>query len=149
MNKYSNGKIYKIVDNTNGDVYYGSTIQPLHKRLLQHNLKNCTSRTIISNGDYNIELVETYPCKSRKELQYREGQYILDNECINLSTPGRTPMEYYNANKEQIRLQRIEYRQRTKEQSKEYDRRRRLYKKSWGDPRYHNCMLSIDIDLFE
>ncbi len=30
-NKYENGKIYKIVDNTNGDIYIGSTIQTLKK----------------------------------------------------------------------------------------------------------------------
>ena len=29
MNRYSEGKIYKIVDNTNGNVYYGSTARTL------------------------------------------------------------------------------------------------------------------------
>ena len=29
MDKYQRGKIYKIIDNTNGDIYIGSTIQSI------------------------------------------------------------------------------------------------------------------------
>ena len=37
MPDYSLGKVYKIVDNTNQDVYIGSTCQPtLAQRLSQH-----------------------------------------------------------------------------------------------------------------
>lgn len=32
MNKYENGKIYRLVCNITGLNYYGSTCQPLHKR---------------------------------------------------------------------------------------------------------------------
>ena len=55
MNKYNKGKIYKIVDNTNGNVYIGSTIQTLSQRLGGHETNlNCSSRDIIANGDYDI-----------------------------------------------------------------------------------------------
>ena len=37
MVNYSLGKIYKIADNTNGDIYIGSTCEPtLAKRLYGH-----------------------------------------------------------------------------------------------------------------
>ena len=36
MSKYQNGKIYKIVDNTNDNVYIGSTINSLNVRLSKH-----------------------------------------------------------------------------------------------------------------
>ena len=36
MTDYSKGKIYKIIDNTNGKIYIGSTVQTLQGRLLGH-----------------------------------------------------------------------------------------------------------------
>ena len=37
MNKYNNGKIYKIIDNTNDNIYIGSTTEPiLSRRMAQH-----------------------------------------------------------------------------------------------------------------
>ena len=35
-NKYNNSKIYKIVCNITNEVYYGSTVQGLSKRLKGH-----------------------------------------------------------------------------------------------------------------
>ena len=35
------------------------------------------------NGDFIMELVEAYPCNSRKELEERESYYINNYECIN------------------------------------------------------------------
>jgi len=91
-NKYENGKIYKITDNTNGNVYYGSTQKPLNRRLSDHrydykrrekegNVR--TSSIIICNNDYTMDLVEAFPCSSRKELEARESYYINNFECIN------------------------------------------------------------------
>ena len=39
MNKYQNGKIYKITSKQTDDVYIGSTIQELNKRLIHHKAK--------------------------------------------------------------------------------------------------------------
>ena len=36
MNKFHNSKIYKITDNTNNQVYIGSTIKTLQQRLQGH-----------------------------------------------------------------------------------------------------------------
>ena len=51
-------KIYRIVDNTNGNIYIGITKQSLKARKNQHKShKKCMSREIIKNGDYKIELI--------------------------------------------------------------------------------------------
>jgi hypothetical protein len=103
MVNYNNGKIYKIVDNTNGDIYIGSTTkQCLSYRLAEHVRKTktgtnkCTSRHIIANGDYSIVLIELYPCNSKDELNARERHHIENTVCINRCIPTRTPKEYHN-----------------------------------------------------
>jgi len=102
--KYDNGKIYKLIDNTNGNVYIGSTVQTLSKRKSQHKEEKnkCMSKFIIANGDYDIMLIENYPCKSKKQLLSRERYYIENNECINQVIPGRTYDEWYEINKQRL-----------------------------------------------
>ena len=67
MVNYQLGKIYKIVDNTNGNIYIGSTCKPyLSSRLAGHKAdynnyllglrQHITSFEILKNGDYNIVL---------------------------------------------------------------------------------------------
>jgi predicted GIY-YIG superfamily endonuclease len=103
--KYDKGKIYKIIDNTNGNIYIGSTIQPLYKRLSQHkypNSNHCMSKYIIDNGNYDIILIENHPCNSKEELEKRERYYIENTDCINKMTPGKTHKEWYQENRERI-----------------------------------------------
>ena len=38
MEKLKVGKIYKIIDNTNNNVYIGSTIKSLNRRLIEHKM---------------------------------------------------------------------------------------------------------------
>jgi len=174
MNKYNNGKIYKIVDNTNGDVYYGSTVKTLGERLSVHKYnKNCSSREIIKNNNYNIILIENYSCESKEQLELRERYYIENNECINERIPGRTQKEWYQENRERILIKiktderkqyEIDYSiknkdiinqktklwyQNNKDKKLEYDRQLRAYRYSWGG---HistvGNMLNIDVKLF-
>lgn len=105
-NKYKNGKIYKIVCNIKSETYYGSTIQTLRKRLIQHKTNKkikCVSRNIIDRGDYKMELIKDYPCNSRYELEEEEKKYIIENECINVKIPHRTQKEYKEDNKDKIK----------------------------------------------
>jgi len=141
MNKYNNGKIYKIVDNTNDNVYYGSTVKTLEERLTTHKFyKSCRSKLIIDNGDYNIILVENYPCESKEQLELRERYYIENNKCVNKNIPGRTHAEWYQANKEH-----------QNKKHKEYSIKYREYQKTWGGRTDHNnnSLLKIDINLFQ
>ena len=68
MVNYAMGKIYKIVDNTNGNIYIGSTCEPTlarklsshvchYKRYLNRNGPFVTSFKIFENEDYDIVLV--------------------------------------------------------------------------------------------
>jgi adenylate kinase family enzyme len=115
-NRYSRGKIYKIVDNTNGNIYVGSTTEPtLAKRLANHrakykcyldgNSKYISSFKIIENGDYDIVLVENCPCNTKDELHKRERHYIETLECVNKVVVGRTIKEYREVNRDKIKLQ--------------------------------------------
>ena len=114
MVNYQLGKIYKIVCDTTGLVYYGSTCEnTLAKRLAKHvaNYKlnekgkrnSITSFQIIKNNNFNIVLVELCPGNSKDELPTRERIYIENNVCVNKKVPLRTGKEYYNDNKQEIR----------------------------------------------
>jgi hypothetical protein len=105
MNKYSKGKIYKIIDNTNGDIYIGSTCDSLKRRLQKHvahiiefynNKKKYYYRSacIIMNGDYNIELIKDYSCNNKRELELEELNYIKNTICINLCGNALSSKEY-------------------------------------------------------
>ena len=119
MSDYSQGKIYKIISSECDLVYYGSTCITLKERLIKHKSdykyylegkKNyMTSFVIIEKGNYEIVLVEDYPCNSKAELHLRERFYIENNECVNKCIPGRTPKEYQRDNCEIIREQRKQY----------------------------------------
>lgn len=104
MNRYQNGKIYKITCDENNLVYYGSTTRKLKQRLQNHKLNykfflkgkrhNVTSFDIVKYDSCKIELVENYECNNKKELAKRERYYIENNECCNKQIPGRTRNEY-------------------------------------------------------
>ena len=104
MPDYQQGKIYKIICNVTGKVYYGSTIVPtLARRLAKHKEKyraymlgKCnyvTSFEILDKNDYSIILVELYPCNSRDELLMRERYWFDNFECINKIRPILTEEE--------------------------------------------------------
>ena len=100
------GKVYKIVSDSTDKVYYGSTKQPLYKRLYGHKstynryLKGkrpgkTTSFEIMKFGDAQIFLVEELECTSKEQLHARERFHIESNECVNHVHPGRTAKELY------------------------------------------------------
>ena len=80
-------KIYKIIDNTNDNIYIGSTSQQyLSQRICRHrqNFKNdeaCSSKIILKNNDWRYELIEICDANVKKE---REKYYINSTpNCIN------------------------------------------------------------------
>jgi predicted GIY-YIG superfamily endonuclease len=104
MPDYSKGKIYKIVDNTNNNVYIGSTCEPtLAHRLAQHRSDYAkylrgvrgltTSFLILANNNYDIVLLEECDVNSRDQLFQRERYYqdLIPN--INKLKNARTPEE--------------------------------------------------------
>jgi len=131
MVNYQQGKIYKIVDKTNNNIYIGSTAEKyLSQRLQRHivDYKNylkkkqhyMTSFEIIKNGDFEILLLETYACNNKYELQQRERYYIENNTCINKNIPTRTKKEWTEKNKDKIRQKQKEWVEKNKNKRKEY-----------------------------
>lgn len=95
MPDYKNGKIYKLVCNKTGLTYIGSTTKTLKERLCIHvsfckavsngKIKsNLSSSQVIQGGDYQIELIEDFPCENRKQLTAREGFHVRNNDCVNI-----------------------------------------------------------------
>lgn len=131
------GIIYKIYDNTNGNVYYGSTTKELNFRISKHNSKYkrylngkcgcCKSFEILSNNDYTCSVVEVVECETKYDLHTRERFYIENNECVNKCIPNRSAKEnkdyqklYYEKNKETIKEKNKEHYEFNKEKKKEY-----------------------------
>lgn len=134
MSDYSQGKIYKLVCEESGKVYYGSTIQTLPQRLAQHkNHKNCMSKTMTNPKIY---LVENYPCESKWELEERERYYIKNNECINITIPHRTNKEYREDNKEHNAIIKKEYYQNVTKNNPKQMEDRKKNKKAYREKKY-------------
>ena len=116
MSNYSKGKIYKLVCNVTGLIYIGSTTTTLNQRKGKHSgdftrfnkgkYNYVSSFDIIKGDDYSIELIENFPCTSKKELLTRETFYINSVECVNKCNPVQDKnynKEYRSKNKDSIK----------------------------------------------
>ena len=100
------GIIYKITCNLTGKCYYGSTIQTLAKRASVHKLETnlSSSKEIIKNGNWIIEMIEEVIFKNKIELLLRERFYIeTDNNSINKNRPCVTYDERVEQSKDNMR----------------------------------------------
>jgi hypothetical protein len=128
------GYIYKIFDNTNGNIYYGSTIQDVSQRIAGHRTHykqfvngkfgNSKSFEIIANGDYDYSIVEEVEFEKKYDLHNRERFYIENNDCVNKFIPNRTKKQYKIENRDKINEQKKQYYlenlNNIKEQHKQY-----------------------------
>ena len=131
-NKYQRGKIYKIVCNVTGLIYVGSTTEKSlacrlgkHKSDYNHSFKNNlnwnkTSFQILQNDDYDIVLIELYPCNSKDELHKRERYYIESLTCVNKILPSRTYEEWKGD--EKTKQKKKQYYLKNKEKTDEYQK---------------------------
>jgi hypothetical protein len=112
MVNFENAKVYRIVCNVTGQQYIGSTTQTLAQRLSAHTRaykswvsgtrkQPVTSFDILKNGNYDIVLIEEYPCKNTEQLHARERHFIETMPCLNKYVPTRTREEYRHSHKEQ------------------------------------------------
>ena len=168
MTDYSKSKIYKIVCNKTGLIYYGSTTNSLKVRLIQHKSRYFNHRgnakyscyEILENNDYKIELVEEVSCETKKQLRDREAYYIKNYDCINKVIPGRTRKERDNLpeNKLKKKEQDKKYWEKNKDKIREKNRinsvkhnkiRSEWHKSMGGSPyKDNNSLLKIQFDLF-
>jgi group I intron endonuclease len=125
MPNYQNGKIYKMTNDLNDQVYIGSTCQPLWKRKDQHH-QDTKRKGEVSNRKliklilelgykhFKAVLIETHPCNSKEELLAREDYWIKElkpslniyNAILNVEKQKETKQkcgkEYRDQNKEKI-----------------------------------------------
>jgi group I intron endonuclease len=77
---YASGKIYKLVNDVNDNLYIGSTTQALSKRMVQHRsdakrMRQCKvhiAMNAIGVHHFSIILIEAFPCASKDALEARE-----------------------------------------------------------------------------
>ena len=125
MVNYQKGKIYKIISLHTDKCYIGSTTKDrLSNRLAGHRSDfkagvDITSKYILELGDYEIVLLELYPCNSKDELHMRERHYVETLDCVNKCIPGRTSKEYHKEyckiNKDILKKKKQQYAIKNKE----------------------------------
>lgn len=109
-NKFQNGKIYAIYSPA-ALPYIGATCLTLERRLAIHRQKSnkTKSKIHLEHPHHFIQLIEKFPCNSRRELDARESYYQHFYPCINHYYAYRTPEDlkntkhkYYVSHKEQV-----------------------------------------------
>lgn len=122
MPNYQNGKIYAIKSNETEDVYIGSTCETLNTRLIKHKSayktgKRCgTIVQILKYSDAYIELIEAFPCETKRELLNKEGETIRNtSNCVNTQIQGRTKKQWDEDNKEHCKEYRKKFRTENKD----------------------------------
>jgi hypothetical protein len=81
-----------------------------------------------NNNNVSIELIELYPCESKKELHLREAYWIKQINCVNIKLPSTTDedkkikrKQFEEDNKEVMRDYKKEYHIKHREEKKQYD----------------------------
>lgn len=139
MADYSKGKIYRICAPGCEQVYIGSTTREIRRRFQIHKSafrhytderKYYSSFEILKHDGAKIELIEDFPCSSRRELERREGEIIKATQnVINRNLAGRTKEQYQFDMKEHISQKNREYFATHKKQANECARIRYVQNK--------------------
>ena len=135
MPNYQEGKIYKIYNTVNDEIYIGSTTRKLCERMADHRKSAdvkakqhlLTYKSFREHGieHFFIELIEKCPCNDKDELRKKEGEYIrLLKPSMNKRIEGRTPSEYYYDNNKY-------FSQKAKEKYKQYGENKKENEKEY------------------
>jgi len=132
-------KIYKIVDNTNNNVYIGQTkLKYLSSRISGHKTdfkrnKNCSSKLILKNNDWYYKLIEETNDKSRERYWIENTPNCINTRRLNIGA-NKCCREKYLISQKRRDIVRNNY-----------------YKSFGGNPydKYNNSLLKIDINLFK
>jgi len=170
--------IYKIVDNTNNNIYVGSC-NDMSKRISRHKIKkDCSSKLIIDNGNYEFIIIE----ECDESIRYEREQYYMDTldnvinerkakiyDCTNYKKNHyhnnkdkykEYHAKYRNNHHEKILLKEQMWRDNNKDEIKRKNKNwndknrdkikfRNDYISSWGgSPQSNNNLLKININLF-
>lgn len=169
MADYTKGKIYRLVCNTTGNQYIGSTTQSLSQRLGGHHAnykqflegkitKQISSFSILSENNFEMILIEEFPCENKNQLERRERHFIETMKCVNKLKPAPTKEEllmcyqnHYQENKEKILKYQQKHYQENKEKIQErkqkyrYDNKEKLkeYTHKYGQEYYNENKVKI------
>jgi hypothetical protein len=85
MNRYHNGKIYKLINTVDDRIYIGSSASELSKRLYEHKtmsrrkIEQKVYKELNTIGWENVRIIqiEAFRCETKNELLARE-QYFID-----------------------------------------------------------------------
>jgi len=90
MKDYTKGIIYGIICKTTNNIYIGSSIEAPNIRLIKHryeylhpNRPYISSSKCFEHNNYDITIIEKYPCNNVKELESREALHIINNRLLN------------------------------------------------------------------
>ena len=97
MTDYSKAKIYKLLNSVDDEVYGGSTVEPLCKRMWKHrhdserrpNYTLYKHMQKLGKDIFYIEVVETAPCANKEDLLAKEGEWIRTIGTLNSRVAGR------------------------------------------------------------
>jgi len=127
MVNYQLGKIYTVRSLTSPEIYVGSTVAPLCKRMAQHRrdwkkeeVLGLHKEIVKDINEWYIELYELFPCNLKCELEKREGEVIRQIGTLNNRIAGRTNKEWRIDNKDKMKEWRIKNADKIKEHNKEY-----------------------------
>jgi len=117
MPDYSKGKIYKILNNVDNEIYVGSTTETLGQRMARHrqDMKHRPHYKLYKHmyelnvENFYIELIENFPCNDVYELRAREGHFIREIGTMNKNIAGRTYNKWREENKEHIKSHSKQY----------------------------------------
>ena len=83
MTRFSNSKVYKLINSVDSKIYVGSTTQPLSKRLMDHKSTAKKSPSFVHKhfnkigwDKVRIVLIETVNCFNKEQLNQREQHWI-------------------------------------------------------------------------
>ena len=97
MPDFSKAKIYKLVSTKTADIYIGSCLVELSRRLSKHKAPSnmaVSKSMFIDDAIITIVLLENYQCENKNQLKARELHYITTLECININKPFITDVNY-------------------------------------------------------
>lgn len=127
IKNYENSKIYIVRNTENDKVYIGSTTQSLSKRMAEHRWKlsnkqveRCRLYVAMKQlgvSKFYIELIEEFPCSNRERLLAREGYFIREF---------KSHIDGYN----------MKIESRTKEEQRDYDKKRYEVNKEQNQERH-------------
>ena len=127
MPNYQNSKVYRLYNiNEPNNQYIGSTTKALSQRLACHRADSVifANRPVYRYvnslperwANMRIELLEEVTCDNVEQLRANEGRYIRElKPVLNCNIAGRTQLQYYEENKQQVKQYYLDNKKRIKQ----------------------------------